>query len=254
MRILLTNDDGIHAPGLAAMESELQAIGEVTVIAPQIEQSGVSHTITYLTPLTCRQVYDGERQRGWAVDGSPADCVKLAVSEFFDKPPDLIVSGINGGLNCGINILYSGTVAAAIEGAFFGIPSIAVSMERERKCQFELVAPYARQIIEKIIKSRDPNTVLFNLNFPTAAVHSAEKEVLVVPMGVRRHEGTYVRRETPGGDPYFWATLGPPPEPTELETDITALRKGYVTLTPLDYDLTKQRSLEMLRQCDFSIA
>ena len=235
------------------MESQLRNMGDVTVVAPQIEQSGVSHTITYLTPLTCREVYDGKRQRGWAVDGSPADCVKLAVSEFFAEPPDLIVSGINGGLNCGINILYSGTVAAAVEGALFGIPSIAVSMEREQTCQFELVAPHARQIIEKITDSPGLDSVLFNLNFPTDAIHRPEKEVVVVPMGVSRHEGSYIRRETPGGDPYYWATLGSLPEPSKWETDVTALRKGYITITPMDYDLTKQRSIERLRQCNFNV-
>ncbi|MDG2409211.1 MAG: 5'/3'-nucleotidase SurE, partial [Pirellulales bacterium] len=127
MHILLTNDDGIYAPGLEAMEKELRKIGDVSLVAPATEQSGVSHSITFLSPLVCKAVYDGERHRGWAVEGSPADCVKLAITELCSEPPDLVVSGINGGLNAGINVLYSGTVAAAIEGAFFGIESIAVS-------------------------------------------------------------------------------------------------------------------------------
>jgi 5'-nucleotidase len=113
MRILLTNDDGIFAPGLAAMERALGRLGEVQVAAPSTEQSGVGHAITFLTPLTAKEVFEGERHRGWAVDGSPADAVKLAIAEFCPARPDLVVSGINSGLNAGINVLYSGTVAAA---------------------------------------------------------------------------------------------------------------------------------------------
>ena len=130
MQILLTNDDGIYAPGLAALERQLHSLGDVTVAAPLTEQSGVGHSITYLTPLMAREVFDDQgRRRGWAVEGSPADCVKLAIAELCPSRPDLVVSGINSGQNAGINVLYSGTVAAAIEGAFFGITSIAVSLE-----------------------------------------------------------------------------------------------------------------------------
>ena len=136
MQILLTNDDGIYAPGLAAMQQELRQLGEVSVVAPATEQSGVGHSITYLTPLIVKEVFYDERypgqegQRwGWAVQGSPADCVKIGIAEFCPEPPHLVVSGINSGLNAGINVLYSGTVAAAIEGAFFGITSVAVSLQ-----------------------------------------------------------------------------------------------------------------------------
>lgn len=113
MQILLTNDDGIYAPGLAAMEQALKKLGDVCVVAPAVEQSGVGHSITFLSPLMAKEVFDGDRRRGFAVEGSPADCVKLALSEFCPRRPELIVSGINGGLNLGINVLYSGTVAAA---------------------------------------------------------------------------------------------------------------------------------------------
>ena len=118
MHILLTNDDGIYAPGLAAMENELMKLGDVSVVAPATEQSGVGHSITFLDPLVCKEIFQDERQRGWAVEGSPADCVKIGCTELCPAPVDLVVSGINGGLNAGINVLYSGTVAAAIEGAF----------------------------------------------------------------------------------------------------------------------------------------
>ncbi len=142
MQILLTNDDGIYAPGLAAMERALLKLGDVAVVAPATEQSGVAHSITFLTPLTAKEIFDGSRRRGWAVEGSPADSVKIGIFEFCPQRPDLVVSGINGGLNAGINVLYSGTVAAAIEGAFFGITSIAVSLEYDEHAEFEKAADH----------------------------------------------------------------------------------------------------------------
>src|SRR6201987_5325917 len=130
MRILLTNDDGIYAPGLRALRAELMKLGDVTVVAPATEQSAVGHSITLLTPLVVQEVRDEQKQPlGWAVEGRPADCIKLALVELLSEPPDLIVSGLNAGSNAGINVLYSGTVAAAIEGAFFRCPSVAVSLE-----------------------------------------------------------------------------------------------------------------------------
>src|SRR5258706_10633413 len=130
MKILLTNDDGIHAPGLRALRKELQKLGEVTVVAPAGEQSAVGHSVTLLTPLIIQEVFDEMKEFiGWAVDGRPADCVKLALLELLPDPPDLVVSGMNAGSNAGINVLYSGTVAAAIEAAFFRQVSIAVSLE-----------------------------------------------------------------------------------------------------------------------------
>src|SRR5580704_13190522 len=130
MRILLTNDDGIYAPGLRALRPELQKLGEVVVVAPATEQSAVGHSVTLTTPLIVQEVLDEqERPMGWAVEGRPADCVKLALRELLPEPPDLIVSGLNAGSNAGINVLYSGTVAASIEGAFFRVTSIACSLE-----------------------------------------------------------------------------------------------------------------------------
>ncbi len=246
MQILLTNDDGIHAPGLAALECELSKLGDVAIVAPAIEQSGVGHSITFLVPLTCKEVFAGERRRGWAVEGSPADCVKLGVSELCPQRPDIVVSGINGGLNAGINVLYSGTVAAAIEGAFFGITSIAVSLEYDDHAKFRVVAPKARAIIEQILAQKGTEPQLYNLNFPTSATSEAA-ELRIVPMGVQRYGEHFVKRTDPRGRAYYWATSDPPPEPSETETDLTALAKGFITLTPLDYDLTKQSQLEKMR-------
>ena len=252
MRILLTNDDGFHAPGLAAMESELANLGEVTVIAPANEQSGVGHSITYHHPLFCREIYRGNRQRGWAVEGSPADCVKIGIFEYCSGRPDLIVSGINAGLNAGINVLYSGTVAAAIEGAFFGITSIAVSLEYDEYAKFDAAAIASRQIIEQILEFQVGKPQLYNLNIPTVAIHRPS-HVRVVPMGVARYGENFIRRKDPKGRTYFWATTDPPPQATGQETDLTELEKGHITLTPLDYDMTSSSMIETIRQWNLSI-
>jgi 5'-nucleotidase len=240
--ILLTNDDGIYAPGLAALESELRKLGEVVVVAPATEQSGVGHSITFLRPLVAKEVFAGDRRRGWAVEGSPADCVKLGIFEFCGRRPDLVVSGINGGLNAGINVLYSGTVAAAIEGAFFGITSIAVSLEFHEHAAFGRCARQARGIIEQILARKGERPELYNLNFPTSSMEK-ESELVIVPMGVQRYGEHYIKRKDPRGRTYFWATNDPPPRPAEHETDLTALAKGYVTLTPLKYDMTHSGTL-----------
>src|SRR2546430_15803050 len=169
MRILLTNDDGVYAPGLRALRLELMKLGQVTVVAPAGEQSAVGHSITLLTPLLVQEVLDEKNQpMGWAVEGRPADCVKLALIELLEQPPDLIVSGLNAGSNAGINVLYSGTVAAAIEGAFFQRTSIAVSLEysKLKPLNFPLAAEYARKVIEQIARQPIPAGALFNVNIP----------------------------------------------------------------------------------------
>src|SRR3954462_9051257 len=152
------------------MERALTRLGDVAVVAPATEQSGVGHSITFLTPLIVKEIFDGPRRRGWAVEGSPADSVKIGISEFCPKRPELVVSGINGGLNAGINVLYSGTVAAAIEGAFFGITSVAVSLEYDEHAQFAKAARIARGIIEQIVDLKGPAAQLYNLNIPTVAL------------------------------------------------------------------------------------
>jgi 5'-nucleotidase len=246
VQILLTNDDGIYAPGLAALEHELVKLGDVTVVSPATEQSGVGHSITFLSPLVVKEVFEGKRRRGWAVEGSPADCVKLGIFEFCKHRPTLVVSGINGGLNAGINVLYSGTVAAAIEGAFFGITSIAVSLEFSETADFERAASMAVGVIKQILARKGERSQLFNINIPTPALKNP-KGVKVVPMGIERYGEHFEKRTDPRGRNYYWATSDPPPRPGAHETDLTALEAGYVTVTPLDFDLTRHDQLDSMR-------
>jgi 5'-nucleotidase len=251
--ILLTNDDGIYAPGLAAMERELERLGEVYVVAPATEQSGVGHAITYLSPLVVKELFEGQQRRGWAVEGSPADCVKIGIFEFCPRLPDLIVSGINGGLNAGINVLYSGTVAAAIEGAFFGITSVAVSLEFNEYADVDGAAVVARQVIEQILEQK-ATPQLYNLNIPIAALETSNRQVRVVPMGLARSKEQYEKRIDPRGRSYFWALSDPVEHHARHETDVSALRKGFITLTPLDFDLTKRSLLAEMEQWKFDVA
>jgi 5'-nucleotidase len=248
MRILLTNDDGIYAPGLRALRPELRKLGEVVVVAPATEQSAVGHSVTLTTPLVVQEVFD-ERQEplGWAVEGRPADCVKLALRELLPEPPDLVVSGLNAGSNAGINVLYSGTVAAAIEGAFFRRTSIACSLEytKLRPLDFARGADLARRVIEQILAHRPAGGTLFNVNIPSPE-RGPVRGIRALPQNVAPYVETFDRRTDPRGRVYFWSNPEfhcPEPHP---DTDVTALAEGYVTVTPLQFDLTHAAQLESM--------
>lgn len=247
MQILLTNDDGIYAPGLAAMEQQLRKLGDVTVVAPLTEQSGVGHSITYRSPLMARKAFDQEGgQRGWAVEGSPADCVKLAVAELCPQRPGLVVSGINSGLNAGINVLYSGTVAAAIEGAFFGITSVAVSLEYDDAARYDSAAEQATLIIKQILAQPNSERQLYNMNIPSRAL-DATAEVHIVPVATAPWGEDFEKRKDPRGLSYYWATGLAPDPPSHTETDLSAIRAGHITLTPLQFDMTHREKLDQMQ-------
>ena len=249
MRILLTNDDGVHAPGLLALRRELRQVGEVVVVAPAAEQSAVGHSITLSTPLIVQQVFDGPEFVGWAVEGRPADCVKLALLELLPDAPDLVVSGLNAGSNAGINVLYSGTVAAAIEGAFFRQVSFACSQEYTKATppDFARGAALARRVIEQVLARKPAAGSLFNVNIPSPE-RGPVRGVRVVPQNVAPYSERFDRRIDPRGRVYFWSTpeFGcPEPHP---DTDVTALAEACVTVTPLQFDLTHAGQLaEMAR-------
>ncbi len=240
MRILLTNDDGVYAPGLRAIRTELQKLGDVIVVAPATEQSAAGHSVTITTPLVVQEVLDeGERPMGWAVEGRPADCVKLAIRELLPEPPDLVVSGLNAGSNAGINVLYSGTVAAAIEGAFFRVTSVACSLEvtRARPADFVTAAGHARSVIEQLLARKPPAGSLFNVNIPDLERRTL-RGIRVVPQNLAAYQETYDRRRDPRGRLYFWtgATFHcPDPHP---DSDVTAMSEGWITVTPLQFNLT----------------
>lgn len=254
MRILLTNDDGIYAPGLRALREELFKLGEVTVVAPATEQSAAGHSVTLLVPLIAQEVFDDQKRFvGWAVEGRPADCVKLALLELLPDPPDLIVSGLNAGANAGINVLYSGTVAAAIEGSFFKRTAIACSQSfaKVKPLEFKAGAVHARNMIEQILCTKPADGSLFNVNIPNLETGPV-KGVRVVPQNVAPYVEQFVRRVDPRGRTYFWMgnDFGcPEPHP---DTDEIRLSEGYITITPLQFDLTNRAALAQLKQQSFT--
>ncbi len=230
-------------------------LGEVTVVAPATEQSAVGHSITLLTPLLVQEVLDEQnRPMGWAVEGRPADCVKLALLELLAKPPDLIVSGLNAGSNAGINVLYSGTVAAAIEGAFFQRTSIAVSLEytKPKPLDFPRAAGLARRVIEQIVAHNPDSGLLYNVNIPSLD-KGPIRGVRTVPQNVAPYQETFDRRVDPRGRVYFWSGPGlkcPDPHP---DTDVTALQEGYITVTPLQFNLTRAELLDQMQAWSWNL-
>ena len=257
MRILLTNDDGIYAPGLRALRRELLKIGEVVVVAPATEQSATGHSVTLATPLLVNEVYDeidGKRDfLGWAVEGRPADCVKLALLELLKEPPDVIVSGMNAGSNAGINVLYSGTVAAAIEGAFYRITAIACSLEYDGKIHdYAKGAAYCAQIVKQILATNPPAGRLFNVNIPVLE-RGPIQGVKVLPQNATPYAEKFDRRVNPRGRTYFWTSPEfhcPEPHP---DTDVTALAEQYITITPLMFDLTARSLLAPLAEHTWTV-
>ena len=255
MLILLTNDDGIRAPGLVAMYRELTALGEVHVVAPETVQSAAGHGITVAAPLLTQRVSVEETFTGTAIDGRPADCVKLAVARILPRRPDLIVSGINSGANVGINVIYSGTVAAAIEAAFLGLPSIAVSLylRNEILADYARTAHFAMRVIRQIVDAGLKGGQVVSVNLPPLRPEESPAGVRVVRQCTNAWVDTYEERKDPRGRSYFWNstifTLGQ----TQEDTDVAALRDGYITVTPLQFDLTHYPMLREWKDRNWAI-
>ena len=238
-RILLTNDDGYHADGIVALEAGLAEIGDVYVVAPESEMSGASHSLTLSRPLRIRQRSD----RHWTVDGTPTDCVNLAVLSLLKgKRPDIVVSGINFGPNLGDDVTYSGTISAAFEGALLNIPSIAFSSLVGEHFTFDRAAAFAAEMTRVFLQEkRDPGIIL-NVNFP---VHFTG--VKVTCLGKRVYSEGVIERRDPRGRKYYW--IGGD-EPTWLggeNTDFEAVQQGFISITPLHLDLTHHPSIPKLK-------
>jgi 5'-nucleotidase len=246
MLILLTNDDGILAPGIVAMYRELVKLGDVHVIAPETVQSAAGHGITISTPLLTNRMTVEDTFTGIAVDGRPADCVKLAIAKLLPRAPDLVVSGMNSGTNVGINVIYSGTVAAAIEAAFLGLPSVAVSLllKSPIPIDYARAAKLARETIEQILDLGLKPGQVANVNIPALEAHEAPQGIKFVRQCTQPWTDTYDQRKDPRGRDYFWNssvfTLGN----TEDDTDVAALRENFITVTPLQFDLTDHGELK----------
>lgn len=259
MRILLTNDDGIDAPGIAAMYDALQGLGEIVVIAPRLVQSAAGHGITYREPLMTEEVVVSDRMAGTAVEGRPADCVKVALRAIWKEKfgegeqPDLTISGMNSGANVGINVIYSGTVAAAVESAFLGVPAIAVSLHLGKdlgRVRYSRAAQIARHYVDKVIEKKLDEHSVINLNVPITIFDDLPvPEARVVEMNSAPGIDSYERRVSPHGQVYYWAAGDGMEFTHTLEgSDVEALREGYVTITPLTYALTDYARLQSWKE------
>ena len=240
MLILLTNDDGIMAPGIVAMYRELTRLGEVHVVAPETVQSATGHGITLTTPLLTSRVTIENAFTGTAIDGRPADCVKLAVAQLLPRQPDLVVSGMNAGANVGINVIYSGTVAAAVEAAFLGLPSVAVSLHlrSDVTTDYRRAAALGLQAIRAVLDSDLAGGDVININVPGLRPDESPAGMKIVRQCTRPFIDQYERRTDPRGREYFWNSSVFSLGETEDDTDVAALRDKYICITPLQFDLT----------------
>src|SRR5574343_1039698 len=243
MRILLSNDDGYFAPGLAALAGALQGLGEIVVVAPEQNRSGASNSLTLDRPLLLKKAASGF----YFVNGTPTDCVHLAVTGMLDKLPDIIVSGINLGANMGDDTIYSGTVAAATEGYLLGIPSIAISLTSFEGQHFDTAAKIAAQLVERFIRSPFKQPTLLNVNVPDLPFDQI-KGMEVTRLGRRHKAEPVVKTVSPRRETLYWIGAACAAADAGPGTDFNAVERGYVSLTPLQIDLTHTAQLPDVRQ------
>ncbi len=245
MEILLTNDDGIYADGIRALYETLKKLGKVTVVAPDTERSSVGHGITLSHPICFSKINRHAEFKGYGISGTPADCVKFAVSVILKRKPDLVVSGINCGANDGCSVFYSGTVAGAREAALLGIPSMAISLATFVNPNFNPAAQIGFKLAKFLSKANLPPGTFLNVNVP--AIPSKQiKGIKVTRQGLIPIHGSFRKRTDPNLRNYYWMTGRMPPPKKNLDVDTYALHHGYVTATPIHCDLTDYSSLQKL--------
>jgi len=239
-KILVSNDDGIHAPGLAALAEALAAVGEVYVVAPDRERSAVGHALTLHRPLRVELL--GPRR--YSVNGTPTDCVNLAILGILPVRPDVVVSGINSGPNLGDDVTYSGTVSAAMEGSLLGVPALAVSLvEGAERSAYGPAARVAVELTRLLLRDRDSGVTLLNVNVPGGTPRGRR----MTRLGRRTYSEKVTEQRDPRGKVYYWIGAGPPAWEAGEDTDFAAVHAGYVSVTPLHLDLTSYDGLRGLK-------
>lgn len=262
MKLLISNDDGISALGIRALANRLAEAGHsVTVVCPDQERSATGHGLTLHHPIRA-EIVDTifhPAVKAWACSGTPADCVKLALWALLDRPPDLVLSGINHGSNLGTDVLYSGTVSAAMEGVIEGIPSIAFSLCSFSSREFATAASFATSLIDQLAKQPLSELLLLNVNVPAIAP-DAITGVTITRQGIRRYVDVFEKRTDPRGKTYYWLAgevveeVEQTADPLhEVPTDVEAIRENYITITPLQYNLTSSLGIAKLRNYDLRI-
>jgi len=239
--ILITNDDGIHSPGIKALQEVLSRVGETVTIAPDRDNSAVSHSLTMHRPLKIDKLGDNL----YTVDGTPTDCVAVGLKKILKTPPDLLVSGINNGANLGDDISYSGTVSAAIEGTMYGIPSIAISVGGEIPLDFRAATKVAECMAIKALKNRLPLNTLLNINVPSGVSYHS---IRVTRQGRRLWEDSIHETLDPRGKTHYWIGGGTPLSDPGEDTDVHVFSSGSVSITPIHLDLTNHEGIEYLKK------
>jgi len=239
MRLLLSNDDGYQAPGLIELHRTLAELAEISVVAPERDRSGASNSLTLASPLRCTQASNGF----YFVDGTPTDCVHLAITGLLEEEPDMVVSGINRGANLGDDVLYSGTVAAAMEGRFLGLPAMAISLVGPHGANFESAAKVAKTLLNRIPKHSLPADTILNVNVPDLPFERL-MGFEATRLGHRHKSEPVIKDTDPAGVPIFW--VGPPGAEDDAGpgTDFHAIRHGKVSITPLQVDLTRYKAID----------
>ena len=245
--ILISNDDGIFAPGIYALWEAMSEIGETIVVAPNTEKSAVGHAITISDPIRIEEVKRSNGFKGFSVNGTPADSVKIAVKSIMKNKPDIIISGINAGANVGQSLLYSGTISAASEGTLLGIPSIAISLDALRDMDFSTSKVVAKKIVNKVLEYGLPNETLLNVNIPKDA-EGGIKGYQITYQGAIYFKDDFEKREDPRGRIYYWMTGDVKDTDKELESDGVAIKEGYVSITPLQLQMTNFDFIEKLSE------
>jgi len=246
LNILITNDDGIHAPGIFALKQALEKIANVLVVAPDTERSAVGHAITLSDPLRVTETYTENSLLGYAVNGTPADCVKLGLRCISEKSIDVVVSGINMGPNTATNIMYSGTVSAAAEAVIMGIPGLAVSLTSFDIPEFEYSCSLAKQLVQKIVENGLPEGTLLNVNVPAIPPNEIEG-IVITRQGKGRYEEFFDKRIDPNNRTYYWMTGKRMNLDHEDDVDDVVIRHKKVSITPIRYELTDTDMLEKLQ-------
>jgi 5'-nucleotidase len=249
VRILVTNDDGVMSPGLQALADRLSDLGQVWVVAPDRERTAVAHGVTLHKPLRIHEI----GKRVFTVNGTPADCVNLALAKILPRPPTILVSGINKGVNLGDDVMYSGTVSAALEGAILGIPSIAVSQEGEERFRFKAGALYGKRVAALVASQGLPSETILNVNIPDCPAH-AIKGVKITCLSRRRFENPIIEKVDPRGRKYYWIAGRRISWSRQENADHEALERRMVSITPIHLDITNYGVLERFRSWEPLIA
>ncbi|WP_341658556.1 5'/3'-nucleotidase SurE [Blattabacterium cuenoti] len=253
--ILVTNDDGIVAPGIRALVHSMNLLGDVYVVAPNKPQSGIGHAITMNTILYCDSVkIDNGKQKEWECSGTPVDCVKLAISDILPRKPDICVSGINHGSNSSINIMYSGTVSAIIEASIEGIPSVGFSLlDFNWNADFEASKKYVCQIVKKILYNPIPEKIItLNVNIPKLKKEQI-KGIKICRQADSKWKESFDKRHNPKGKTYYWLVGEFLNLDEKVDTDEWALKNGYISIVPIQFDLTNYTILNFLKSWNFFI-